>query len=290
MRVSLLYNRNAGEGLPLDHIRDAMTRHGHQLVRVVEKHTDVDRLLEDRTDLVAAAGGDGTIALAARIMARRGIPLAILPIGTANNIAKSLGLEGSMDQLIDKWDLARSQPLDLGVADGAWGRRYFVEAVGGGLIPTGIAEMQTRSDGDEHPSATKVEGAVRTFREVLSRLQPDHWTIDLDGIEATGDFLLVEVLNIRSIGPNLVFSADANPSDGSFRVVVAGEEDRDELVRYLQCRLEQREYPLSLVSRRARHVTLRGPTDVHVDDEVLSGSGNGAVSIHLETGVLQVLA
>ncbi|HZM97398.1 MAG TPA: hypothetical protein VFB92_28455 [Vicinamibacterales bacterium] len=34
MRVSLLYNKNAGDGMPLDHICDTIEQHGHELVRV----------------------------------------------------------------------------------------------------------------------------------------------------------------------------------------------------------------------------------------------------------------
>ena len=288
--MSLLYNKNAGDRLPLDRIREAIERHGHELVRVVEKHTDVEGLLDERPDLVAAAGGDGTIALAARLLAGRGIPLAILPVGTANNIARSIGVQGSIDQLTGGWDRACRQPFDLGVADGAWGRRYFVEAVGGGLIPAGIIEMRTRSREDRGPSTSRVAEAVRTFSQVLSRLQPVRWTIVADGAETTGEFLLVEVLNIGSIGPNLVLSADENPSDGLFRVVTAGEQHREELARYLQQPLEGREYPLSLSSQRARHVTLHGGTDVHVDDRVLSGPSSGTVSIQVEAGILEVLA
>jgi diacylglycerol kinase (ATP) len=117
-----------------------------------------------------------------------------------------------------------------------------------------------------------VAEAVRAIREVLSRLQPGEWTIVADGARTTGEFLLVEVLNIRSIGPNLVFSADATPLDGLFRVVMAGKEYREEIARYLHDLLEGRDHPPSLTSQCARQVTLQGTTDIHMDDEVLSAS------------------
>lgn len=289
MRVSLLYNENAGDGVPLDHIRDTIERHGHELVRVIEKNTGAKRLLEDRPDIVVAAGGDGTVALAARMLARHGIPLAILPLGIANNIAKSVGIVASIDDLIGGWETARRLPLDLGVADGVWGRRRFVEGVGGGLIPSAIAEMQSRSGGDELPASSKAAGTVRVVGELFARLQPNEWTIVADGARTTGEFLLVEVLNIRSIGPNLVLSADANPSDGLFRVVMAGEEHREEIAAYLQDLHEGRGHPPSLPSQSAREVTLQGTTDIHVDDQLLPGSPRRAVSIRVEVGALELL-
>lgn len=111
MRVALFYNRHAGDQLPLDHIRDVITRHRHELVCVVESESEFDRLLQARPEIVAAAGGDGTIAVAARLLAHVNIPLSILALGTANNIAKSLGSAGDIDEIIGRWggpDVCRS--------------------------------------------------------------------------------------------------------------------------------------------------------------------------------------
>ena len=289
MRVSVLYNKNAGDAVPLDRIRDTMARHGHELVCAVEKHTEVERLFEGLPEVVVAAGGDGTVALAARILARRGIPLAILPLGTANNIARSVGIPDSIDDVICGWETARRVPLDLGVADGVWGRRYFVEGVGGGLIATAIADMHKRSDGDGLPAPSKVAGAVRTISQLLSRLQPMEWTIVADGARTTGMFLLVEVLNIGSIGPNVTLSPDANPFDGLFSLVMAREEHRDELARHLRDLLDGRDDPPLVTSQCAQHVTLEGPTDVHLDDAILS-TRNRKVMMHVEAGALELLA
>ena len=183
-----------------------------------------------------------------------------------------MGITAPIEDVIGGWETAGRLPLDLGVAEGVWGRRHFVEAVGGGLIPAAIAEMKTRTDEDV-PARSKLAGALRAIREVLSRLQPGEWTIVADGARTTGEFLLVEVLNIQSIGPNLVFSADATPLDGVFRVVMAGEEHREEIARYLQDLLEGCDHTPSLTSQSARQVTLQGTTDIHVDDEVVFGIG-----------------
>lgn len=289
MRVSLLYNRNAGEGVSFNDIRHVIEQHGHDLVSVVEKHADVKQLLDDAPELVVAAGGDGTVGLAARMLMRRGIPLAILPLGTANNIATSLGIDGSIHDVVGGWNTATRVPLDLGVAEGAWGSRQFVEAAGGGLIPAAIADMQTRSDGDELPTPSKVAGAVRTFRRVLSRLQPVAMTIVTDGARTSGEFLVVEILNMRSIGPNLVLSADANPSDGVFHVVALGEEHRDDIDGYLRDTLEGRTSVLRLPSTPARQVSIHGATDIHLDDKVVSTLPSRMVSIHIDAAALQLL-
>jgi diacylglycerol kinase (ATP) len=291
VRVTVFYNEDAGDGVSPDEIRGVVERHGHELVNVVSKVAEAERLLEEPSDLVVAAGGDGTVsAVARRVAAGAGVPLAILPLGTANNIASSLGHTGSIPQLINGWKTAGRRPLDLGIARGSWGEICFLEAVGAGLIATGIEAMDAAPGDREESPDSKLSRALRAFRDVLSRLEPRRWTVRLDGAPMVGDFLLVEVLNIRSVGPNLVLSHDANPSDGLFSIVVAGEEHRDELDGYLRHRMMGRECRLSLPTWTARHVEVDGPELIHVDDEIRRSAPSATTAIHIKPAALQVLA
>jgi diacylglycerol kinase (ATP) len=290
VRVSLLYNSSAGSALPLDQVRDAIARHGHDLICVVESHPDVRRLLECEPDLVVAAGGDGTIAHAARTLARCGIPLAILPLGTANNIAGSLAIQGWIDDLVAAWHTARRIPLDLGVATGGWGRRMFVEGAGAGLIPAVFSDLLTTPDVEKLQGVEKRSGVIHSIGKVLSRLEPVEMTIVADGARMSGVFLLVEVLNMPLVGSNLAVSASATPSDGLLHVVMAGEEHRGEIVRYLREALVRSDAALSAPSIRARHVTIQGTSEIHLDDEVLPASPEQVLSMHVDTGAVEVLA
>jgi len=285
VRVVLFHNEDAGDGSSVDEITTLLERHGHQLVNVVDKEFSVERILESHADLVVAAGGDGTVATAARVLAGRKVPFAILPLGTANNIAKSLCYDGPLDELVAGWADAEPQSLDVGIARGEWGERIFFESVGAGLIPSGIAAAKAQ----EGPSTSKPEDAVRTFREVLARLEPQRWTISLDGREQTGEFLLVEVLNIPSIGPNLVLSDEASPSDGLFSVVIATEQHRRVLDAYLAHRIGGGDRPLSMPPLHASRVEIRGSTEVHVDDQLLDTRSPQTVSMTIEPAVLQFL-
>jgi diacylglycerol kinase family enzyme len=289
MKVSLFYNEDAGDGVSLYDIRELLERHGHQLVHHVERDSDAERLLDEPSELVAVAGGDGTVAAAARVLAGSGVPLAIFPAGTANNIARSLGIEGPIADVIKAWDNATRRPLDLGVASGTWGKRRFLEGAGGGLIPVGIAESQNRKI-DGNLATSKVANAARNYRDVLARLTPRECTVSLDGTEVTAGFLLVEVLNISAVGPNLVLSPDADPSDGFFSVVLASEEHREMLDAYLQQRIEGRERHLSLPAYRAQHVEIQGLRDLHVDDEIVHSPSPRTVSIRIEPAALELLS
>ncbi len=288
MNISLLFNESAGDGVSSDWLCDTMRKAGHGPIRVVDKH-EVDQVLQDSPELVVAAGGDGTVRRAAEAIAGRGIPLAILPLGTANNIARSVGIDGSMAKLIDHWHDARRQPLDLGIVRGAWGEHRFVEGVGGGLIPAGIAAMKAESENDDEDADARVARALRRYSDVLSRLRPLRWTVTIDGTTQEGEFLILEVLNIRSVGPNLVLFPDADPSDGYLSVVTAQEEHRKALADYLQCLSEGRACRVSLPKTLARDVKIEGWEQIHVDDRLLSSPDVGTVSIGIEAAALEVL-
>ena len=288
MRVALLYNEAAGAGgVTLDRLREAMRGSGHELVRAIEVHDDPKPLIDAAPELVAAAGGDGTVATAARMLVGGRVPLAILPTGTANNIARSVGSTGSLDELIRRWHTATRVPFDIGVLEGENGAEYFVEGIGCGLVPSAIDLVKSKA-GDEEQSATApVSRALRRYSQVLSRLTPQPWTVVVDGVRWTNEFLLVEVLNIPSIGPNLVLCADANPSDGMFSVVTAGEEHRDALAQYIRCRLDTEQCLPSLPTVHGRRVALEGVGALHVDDQLTAA--HEPVSIRIDPGGLEVL-
>lgn len=286
MQISLFHNEEAGDGSSDDEIRALLARHGHRVVQLVSTGCSVEEILETHADVVVAAGGDGTVATAARVLAGGKLPLAILPLGTANNIAKSLGYdEASLDALVDAWTQLEPRALDLGVAHGHWGKRVFIESVGAGLIPAGIAAAKAQEDG----GTAKPEDAVQTFRDVLARLAPHPSTIVIDGEEVTSEFLLVEVLNIPSIGPNLVLLDKADPTDGLFSVVVATEQDRPALDAYLIHRSEGGTEALSLPHRHARTVEIHDGTTVHVDDRLLRTQVPLTVSMTISPAALTIL-
>lgn len=288
VHIALLYNATAGDGLSPDSVRGALERGGHEVVQTVRDIAQLDQLQRDTVEALVVAGGDGTVSQAASALLGRGIPLAILPMGTANNIAAALGLDRPPQQLIAGWSAGRRRTIDVGVARGEWGWRLFLEAVGTGLIPWGIAAIDGEKRVHEEDAATKLERALRTYRHVLSGLRPRHWEMTLDGVRTDGQFLLVEVLNTGAVGPNLVLSEDADPSDGVFSVVTAGEEHRDALDGYLLHRIEGRECALALPTQRAREVEIHGVEDAHVDGDLHAGRSH-TVSLRIRPAALDVL-
>jgi diacylglycerol kinase family enzyme len=89
--------------------------------------------------LVFAAGGDGTVRACAQALAGTGIPLAIIPLGTANLTARALGIPARAGRAIDAGFGGRDRVIDLALADlggggvGGAGRIGFMAMAGIGL-------------------------------------------------------------------------------------------------------------------------------------------------------------
>lgn len=116
-----------------------------ELSRGENIESNVRRALENGSDLIVAVGGDGTVSAAMAAVARSSVPLAIVPLGTTNLIARELGIPLDIEDaatIAAKGTTARS--LD-GMAIGE--RCYFLQ-IGVGLsalvIDGTTAELKSR--------------------------------------------------------------------------------------------------------------------------------------------------
>jgi diacylglycerol kinase family enzyme len=290
VNVWILCNEDAGRSLSDTSLLQLIESSGHTVAKLVGKKEADGKSPGANVDLIVAAGGDGTVKRGASVAAATGKALAILPLGTANNIATSLGISADVPQLIASWKDARRVPIDAGLAKAGSKEWLVLEGVGGGLIPAGIAAAErTLASVDAHP-VIEVAAAVRIFYKELERLKPMHLTVTIDGVRMSQNLLAFEILNMRSVGPNLVLAPDANPSDGLFDVVFAEPEPRGELLKYLDDVIEGRNARISLPSRRARHIRVETSEPVHVDDRRVDLSGIGDIEVRVTAGAVTLLA
>jgi diacylglycerol kinase family enzyme len=267
MKISLVHNPTAGGGQDGDEAVALLTEAGHK-VRHRSTKGRWKVLLQDPGDLLVAAGGDGTVRKVALAAADVDVPFAILPIGTANNIAKTLGLMGDARMLVESWSDEREHgiPFDIGEVNG----KRFVESVGGGPIPDLIARSD-EIDADATLLGRETDRALHLLQELIAEAPTRRWRVCLDGTDISGDFLAVEVVNIRFVGSNVPIAPDADPTDGLLDVVLVGEAERQSLLDYLDGRMALASGVLPELRRmRARAVELEAPAGVrmHLDDRL----------------------
>jgi diacylglycerol kinase family enzyme len=266
MRITLIHNPSAGTGLDAKQLVELFEETGHK-VRACSTDDDWRKAIKKRAELVVAAGGDGTVRRVALATAGGEVPFAILPMGTANNIAKTLGITGNARDVIRGWNLEAAQPFDLATVTAPWGNGRFVESLGGG--PFG----ELVESGAEIEEATLLgrptDRALELLGQLLDASESASWGVAVDGRELNGSYLAVEVLNVRFVGPNVPLAPGADPTDGLLDVALVRPEDCDGLRTYLQerVRLASAVAP-KLPVVRGRDILLRVPAGVrlHLDD------------------------
>ena len=276
MRVTLMHNPNAGDE---EHSRERLTSvvraAGHELHYQSVKDDEWSEALAMPTDLVVVAGGDGTIRKVFKELAGGAVPATLLPLGSANNVARTLGIaDDETEVLVAGWPDGRRATYDIGVAAANRDETRFVESVGGGIFGEVLkrAEAEKRSpDG-----AAKIHQGLELLQEVADEARPVHWEIEVDGRDVSGQYVAVEVMNIREIGPNIPLAPEAESGDGLLDVALVPPELAGGLFAHAEGRrageaADRVELPVI----RGRHVKMH-PGDgcpLHVDDQVWSVEG-----------------
>ena len=293
MRATLFHNPGAGDGSTTGHqLRSILADAGYQ-VRYQSTEKDWSSALDAPTDLVVVAGGDGTVAQVAKAMAGRDVPLAVLPFGTANNIAKALGVFGDLEAVVRGWRLTGTATLDVGVAVGPFGEERFIESAGGGLFARLVAEGRESVKGGAEMVHRETDRALQLLRTILDDAPNGSWHVSLDDHDLSGRYIGVEVMNIGCVGPNVPIAGEADIADGQFDVVLLRVEDRERLRNYVVGRLESASALMpSLDVRRGSRLRLTPPADwpFRIDDDLvpLPVDGERTIDILIRPGAVRL--
>lgn len=263
VRALLCHNPSAGtDGKDKDSILAALKLAGYEASYVSVKDDDFKNTLADETDLIVAAGGDGTIASVLVALQDRTRPVAILPLGTANNFARSLGIAGTPQELVETWSLDRYVEVNIGAVTGYWGTTLFLESYGVGAFPAFLQDVAKRK---KPKGADNLLKGREAFQDALKDAKPFDMTIKIDGKTFEKTLLGVEVANIAFTGPGLPIAAKADLGDGKLDVVYFETADRKKLIKWIES--PQIEMP-PVTQRKATKVSLTwAGQPARIDDE-----------------------
>ncbi|QRQ99953.1 diacylglycerol/lipid kinase family protein [Dyadobacter sandarakinus] len=294
-KVRLLHNPTAGDN---DFTKEELVRligkEGFDCTYASVRDEKWDDFEED-TDFLIIAGGDGTVRRVSKALMNRKrldkqFPLALLPHGTANNIAGALQVEGSVRDIVRSWHHDRLKLFDIGKVYGLDKDLFFLESFGFGIFPRLMKVMEKIHEEIGDSAEEKIRAARAMLYDVLLNYEASECRIVADGAEHSGKYVMVEIMNISSIGPNLALAPWADPGDGELEIVTVAASQRSKFETFL---LNQ----INGVADTFHFTTIRGKNiavywegkDVHADDELLKMQKSHEIQIKVQPGMLEFL-
>ena len=208
---------------------------GHDVVDLVaptykELVASATREIAKKPDALIVVGGDGMVNLGVNLVAGTGVPLGLIPAGTGNDMARSLGIPhenqaAALDVLIEALDHP-ARVIDAGlVTDAAGETRWF-----GCMLSAGFDSIvNERANRMQHP-----KGASRYTLAMLLELvtlKPIQYKITHDGETFESGGMMMSVGNGVSLGGGMKVTPTAELDDGLLDILVVGPLTRIQFLR-----------------------------------------------------------
>ena len=243
------------------------------------------RAVKDGYKIIIAMGGDDTVEAIIRGIAGSKARLGIIPAGTANDLAKSLGIPEDPAQACALIASGQFRKLDLGQVKVRKGKKLsFFELVtigiGAAIYPDAL-----------HASKGRLSSVKDVIQTVLTHDASPRVTLVMDGeSRVTVETMLAIVSNVPLIGPNMLVDPNASTDDGLFDVSVFPNYSKAELLTYFTKVAKEGHADDGRIQRYRAHklkVKTSPKLEIMADGVML---GKGTVKIKVLPGVLRVIA
>lgn len=186
-------------------------------------------------DYILSCGGDGTLnEVINGVMPEPDVSLIYFPNGTTNDSAKTLGIDGSVSQIISLIKRESFYPVDIGVINE---KHFFCAASFGFGAKASYSTKQSIKN--EIGNLAYVLSGIKN----ISDIKPVHMKIECSGGSFEGDYIFGAVVNTISVGG--VFRLDENDfklDDGLFEIVLVSSINRVTQIPVMIRKLQKHEY------------------------------------------------
>lgn len=255
MRIQLVINRHSRRGREAaPAVLEAFAARG---IDVLE--ASFDDPVAPNVDALVGAGGDGTlVALIGKAVDAR-VPLGLVPLGTFNELARTLAVPPSLDGAVDVIASAETQTIDVARVNGVY---YINEA------SIGISARVTRLQTPELKQRFGLLGVLWTTLQAFRYAYPMHIVVEADGVREVIHAVQLTIANSNRFG-GIINVSDASLDDGwldlyavqitnlsqAFHVARAALQGRREEVPGLRTLRARR---FHITTRRHHHITADG--------------------------------
>jgi diacylglycerol kinase (ATP) len=234
MRAKLIFNPGSGETgeSPVQLMDVISAMQAWKLIPeayLVEPGCDlpaiVQSALADGIRLFVVCGGDGTIDIMAGALAGTNATLGIIPTGTQNNVALSLGIPADIQAAIAILRTGQRIKVDMGIATYGEVKRLFLEVCSVGLL----SALFPAADDIQHGNLTR----IGDFLAALVASPPAEMHLILDGKQEINTMChVVLISNMPYIGPHFQVGTPASMNDGLLDVLLFSDLSKMDLLGY----------------------------------------------------------
>jgi diacylglycerol kinase (ATP) len=217
----VIVNPIAGSIKDLDAITTALRRLDRCSVQIAPKRRSVERLAREAArkgfELIVAAGGDGTLneVVNGVVSAADHVRIGLLPLGTGNDFARSLGLPTDIEACIEILRAGRTRASDV-VRVTSDRVRHFVNVSAGGFSGV-VNEKMTPQLKKQWGPLAYVRGAAAALAELRAyrtRIAVENETV------LSRDLYNVVIANGRYVAGGTPIAPDAKIDDGLLDVIL----------------------------------------------------------------------
>jgi diacylglycerol kinase (ATP) len=225
---------------------------------------DLIRQNRDKVDAVILAGGDGTMSSAAGSLSECGLALGILPMGTANDLARTLKIPESIESAAAIIAEGRLHTIDLGKVNDHW----FINAA-----HIGLGVKVNRNLTRDLKSRWGRFSYARSLIDAFDSMRPYRADIVCDGEEFSVRSIHITVANGRFYGGGMALSKEASVDDHKLRIFSLEPQSFWSLLSHsvviLGGQLKGRE-GVWLRSGESLRIQTSRPMDIYADGEFIS--------------------
>ncbi len=293
MRVKLIANPGAGKASDLadnlklvtDYLKQNNLKVDVALAKPKAEATAIaKRAIKDGYKIVIAMGGDGTIEAVMRGMIGSKARLGIVPTGTENNIAKSLGIPKDLQEACALIVSDNMLKLDVGQVTTRKGKKFiFFEMATIGLSAAVYPDANKAASG----KLSSIKAAAMTFIHQESRPTVSLTLDNESKIEV--ETMLVMVSNTPVFGKNFLVAPGASLQDGLLDISVYPDFGKVELIRYYAAVMDGGYSGDGKVQHyQARKLKIKASPKLAVMADGVA-LGKGTVKIKIRPGALRVI-
>lgn len=237
-----------------------------------EKHSS--RAVLEGYDAVYAAGGDGTVNDVASGLIGQKVPIGIIPLGTGNGLARSLGIPFDTDNLIRIFDANKTITIDTGKI----GSHIFVSTAGIGFDANISLDFNKKKRNQRRVLSYFILAVKNYFTK-----RPEKVVLHINGKEFTRKIFALTISNAPQYGAGAVIAPQANPSNGKLVAVIIPKISVFKAPGAIKRLFEgtvQKIKELEYFEFKSLRIQREKPGIFHVDGEVFSGEATLQVTVH----------